>query len=108
MKGFGHLVGYWVRAAMPNPKTGTVTEDTASAVKDAKTGRIEYRGRAVRDDADQQVVVQRGSATQIQRDSLHHPPCKAIGGKCYMQSYLERNDEPGINLDVKACKGIRP
>jgi large subunit ribosomal protein L1 len=28
---------------MPNPKTGTVTDDTATAVQQAKAGRVEYR-----------------------------------------------------------------
>ena len=28
---------------MPNPKTGTVTEDTAKAVKEVKAGRVEFK-----------------------------------------------------------------
>lgn len=31
------------RGLMPNPKTGTVTDDTAKAVNDVKAGRIDYK-----------------------------------------------------------------
>ena len=31
------------RGLMPNPKTGTVTDDTAAAVKASKAGRVEFR-----------------------------------------------------------------
>jgi large subunit ribosomal protein L1 len=31
------------RGLMPNPKTGTVTEDTASAVRAVKAGRVEFK-----------------------------------------------------------------
>ena len=31
------------RGLMPNPKTGTVTEDTAAAVQQSKAGRVEFR-----------------------------------------------------------------
>jgi large subunit ribosomal protein L1 len=31
------------RGLMPNPKTGTVTEDTARAVREVKAGRVEFK-----------------------------------------------------------------
>jgi large subunit ribosomal protein L1 len=31
------------RGLMPNPKTGTVTDDTASAVRESKAGKLEFR-----------------------------------------------------------------
>lgn len=31
------------RGLMPNPKTGTVTDDPATAVKEAKAGKVDFR-----------------------------------------------------------------
>ncbi len=38
---FGKLLG--PRGLMPNPKSGTVTQDVAKAVKEVKAGKIEFR-----------------------------------------------------------------
>ena len=37
----GQILG--PRGLMPNPKTGTVTEDTAAAVKQAQAGKVDFR-----------------------------------------------------------------
>lgn len=51
------------RGLMPNPKTGTVTDDTAKAVKEVKAGRVEFK---IDKAANVHVVAGKGSFTTEQ------------------------------------------
>ena len=51
------------RGLMPNPKSGTVTQDVAEAVKNAKSGQVQYR-------ADKTGIIH-GSVGQIGQDVIH-------------------------------------
>jgi large subunit ribosomal protein L1 len=51
------------RGLMPNPKTGTVTEDTARAVREVKAGRVEFK---IDKAGNLHVPVGKASFTQVQ------------------------------------------
>lgn len=95
------------KGLMPNPKTGTVTLDVASAVKDAKAGKVEFR-------ADKQGMIHCpiGKIQFAEADLLKNyatladailraKPASAKG--TYIKSlYLATTMGPGIKLDTKA------
>lgn len=99
----GKLLG--PRGLMPNPKTGTVTQDVAQAIKDAKAGKVEFR-------ADKQGLVHvpigriEFEETQILRNFsalydavLRARPASAKG--TYVKSaYITSTMGPSIKLDV--------
>lgn len=66
------------RGLMPNPKTGTVTDDTAKAVSESKAGRVEFRA-------------DKGGAT--------HMP---LGKVSFEVSKLVENAETAISAILKA------
>ncbi|MFW5802834.1 MAG: 50S ribosomal protein L1 [Verrucomicrobiota bacterium] len=66
------------RGLMPNPKTGTVTEDTATAVKEAKAGQVQYR---------------------TDRGGCVHVP---IGKKSFSVEALQENAEAVVEMLSKA------
>ncbi len=94
------------RGLMPNPKTGTVTDDVVSAVKEAKAGRVEYRA-----DKGACVHVLIGKLSFSKEDLLENfntitqaimraKPAVAKGVyiiSCTMSATMS----PGVKLDVK-------
>lgn len=93
------------RGLMPNPKVGTVTFDVASAVREAKAGKVEYR-------VDKAGVVHcrvgrvsfqagdlRDNAFALLRELIHKKPATAKG--IYMRSItISSTMGPGVRVDV--------
>lgn len=95
------------RGLMPNPKTGTVTDDTASAVREAKAGRVEFRcdrGGCVH------VPVGKVSFTEdallenamtVAQTIIRQRPTSAKG--IYLQAMtVSATMSPGVKIDVKS------
>jgi len=72
----GRILGR--RGLMPNPKSGTVTQDVAKAVRDAKAGRVEFR-------------TDRGG-------NLHVP----VGKLSFSAEHLEENSRTFLDAVVRA------
>jgi large subunit ribosomal protein L1 len=66
------------RGLMPNPKSGTVTQDPSSAVKDAKGGKVEFR---------------------IDKQAILH---QVIGKKSFTKENLEANATAFLSAVLKA------
>jgi large subunit ribosomal protein L1 len=94
------------RGLMPNPKTGTVTDDTAKAVKEFKAGRVEFKvdrtsnmhvpvGKV--DFKPEQVI---DNAHAVVEALLKAKPSSARG--TYLKSAtLSATMSPGVRLDVR-------
>lgn len=94
------------KGLMPNPKTGTVTLDVASAVKDAKAGKVEFR-------ADKQGMIHcpigkiqfpiadllKNFATLA--DAILRAKPSSAKGTYVKSAYLTTTMGPGIKLDAK-------
>jgi len=94
------------KGLMPNPKTGTVTLDVASAVKDAKAGKVEFR-------ADKQGMIhcpigkiQFSEADLLKNyatlaDAILRAKPAVAKGTYVKSAYLATTMGPGIKLDAR-------
>lgn len=95
------------RGLMPNPKSGTVTDDVASAIKEVKAGRVEYKMDKT---ANLAVIVGKRSFSKEQLtenaqtviDSLSKAKPEAFKGGAFIKSLtLSGTMTPGVKVDVK-------
>ena len=94
---------------MPNPKVGTVTDDVAKAVGEAKTGKVEYR-------TDRQAVVHLaiGKASFSERallenyaaviDEIVRAKPAAAKGRYLLSITLATSMGPGIHVDTNVTR----
>ncbi|KUF07888.1 50S ribosomal protein L1 [Leucobacter sp. G161] len=93
------------RGLMPNPKTGTVTMDTAKAVTDIKGGKIEFR---VDKHSNVHFIVGKASFTEEQLndnitsvlDEIIRLKPSSAKGKYVLKGAVSTTFGPGIPLDV--------
>jgi large subunit ribosomal protein L1 len=94
------------RGLMPNPKTGTVTEDTARAVKEVKAGRVEYK---IDKAGNVHVPVGKASfnATQLEEnaraviDAVAKARPHSVKGTYLQSCTLSATMSPGVRVDLK-------
>jgi large subunit ribosomal protein L1 len=97
------------RGLMPNPKTGTVTDDVAKAVTEFKGGKVEYRtdrygnvhvpiGKVSFETAD----LQRNFSAVI--DELERAKPSSSKGKYLKKVVVSSTMGPGVKVDTTAAK----
>jgi large subunit ribosomal protein L1 len=94
------------RGLMPNPKTGTVTEDTAKAVKEVKAGRVEFK---IDKAGNIHVPVGKASftATQIEEnaraviDAVVKAKPNSVKGTFIQSCTISATMSPPVRLDTK-------
>jgi large subunit ribosomal protein L1 len=86
------------RGLMPNPKTGTVTNDVAAAIREIKAGKVEFRT-----DKTALVHVPVGNATTVINSVVRAKP-SAAKGKYIRGITLSSTMGPGILLDSQVAE----
>lgn len=93
------------RGLMPNPKTGTVTEDTAKAVREVKAGRVEFKldknGNVAvpmgKFSFEQQALVENGAAVI---DAVVKARPATAKGKFVHNITMSATMSPGLHIDA--------
>jgi large subunit ribosomal protein L1 len=99
------------RGLMPNPKSGTVTEDVTKAVNDIKGGRIEYRTDK---NGNLHLVVGKKSFSEDDLianyaaiiDEVYRAKPAAAKGRFVKTVTLSTTMGPGIKIDPQKSKDI--
>ena len=94
------------RGLMPNPKTGTVTDDTAKAVREVKAGRVEFK---VDKGGNVHVPVGKVSFAPIQLEENAHAVIEAVTkarpssvkGMFIQTCTLSATMSPGLRIDLR-------
>ena len=94
------------RGLMPNPKTGTVTDDTAKAVKEVKAGRVEFK---IDKAGNVHVPVGKASfaANQIEEnaraviDAVAKAKPNSVKGTYIHSCTISATMSPGVDVDVR-------
>ena len=95
------------RGLMPNPKTGTVTDDTAKAVREVKAGRVEFKldknGNVAvpmgKFSFEQQALVENGAAVI---DAVVKARPATAKGKFVHNITMSATMSPGLRIDASA------
>ena len=101
------------RGLMPNPKAGTVTSDIASAIKEFKAGKLEFRA-----DKAGIVHVRFGKASFTEnalfenlktlQDSIDKNKPSGAKGKYWKSFYVTSTMGPSIQVDINALQDYQP
>ena len=101
------------RGLMPNPKAGTVTADIASAIKEFKAGKLEFRA-----DKAGIVHVRFGKASftenalfenlKILQESIDKNKPSGAKGKYWRSFYVTSTMGPSVQVDINALQDYQP
>lgn len=93
------------KGLMPNPKTGTVTDNVANAVKEIKQGKLEYKADkagvihvvfAKKSMSDEQIYE---NFSQLYQDILKRRPSD-LKGNYILSIYISTTMSPSVKIDI--------